>query len=238
MSFNSNDYPLSREYQNRIQNTVSRQNRAAELDTKTSSQYDLRRPRLVLIGLAIGVILILAFLSTDVALAQDESPIFDPGGDGKTATEWFNLGVWYIGQQKYEKAVVELTVAIDLYPDFGSAYAARGVSQYHLGQYDDAIADYTAAIMIFPGYASVYNYRGMAYLALGHVEQAVADAQRAALLDAGYAHAHWTLGSAYMEAEDFAAAQASFERYIVLAGVDADPDAAQMIALCEAQLQA
>lgn len=52
----------------------------------------------------------------------------------------------------FQKQVELYTKAIDLAPDWASAYNNRGVAYFNLGNWDAAIADFTKAIELKPDY--------------------------------------------------------------------------------------
>lgn len=240
MNFDSNDYALSKEYQNRMQHQAQRSRRGGDIASTAPQPHHLPRlTRLQLRTAVIVLVVVMMLFGGFVGVqAQSGSPQLDPGRETQTAADLFNLGVKYIGEGKFEQAIAELSDVIEIDPEFGAAYAARGVSYHSLGYYTEAIADYSVAIEIFPGYYSAYNFRGMAHLAQGNYQQAIVDGRRAATLNSNYANAHWTLGNAYMVAEDYAAAKVSLERYIALAGANANPQAAELAAQCQDQLNA
>ena len=64
----------------------------------------------------------------------------------------------------YEKAIADYTKAIELRPDYASAYYNRGKVFLGLKNYEKAIADYTKAIELRPDDASAYDNRGKVFL--------------------------------------------------------------------------
>ncbi|MBM4167499.1 MAG: tetratricopeptide repeat protein, partial [Ignavibacteria bacterium] len=71
-----------------------------------------------------------------------------------SATDWFQKGYDAYEQKNYEKAVTYYSAAIELNPQYASAYLGRGVAYENLQQYTRAIEDYTTAIELNPQYAS------------------------------------------------------------------------------------
>lgn len=235
MYFSSNDYPLSKEYQSRMERKVSAAQLADEQKPKRSyPRLDYRMGFFVIALLLIGGLFLL--FAQDVS--AQEAPGFDPGVGSESVPEVFQLGVFYLHREQYEKAIEELTKVVDLDPEFGSAFAARGVAYHSLGMFEEAIADYSSAILIFPDYASAYNFRGLAYLEQGDYEEALSDGQYAAELDTTYANPHLTMGEVYMAMEDYESALDSYEHYVELAGDEATPLVFDQIERCKAQLEA
>lgn len=81
--------------------------------------------------------------------------------------------------KKYEEAITDYDMAIDLDPDYAEAYYHRGLAKQSLEQYEEAIKDYDDAIRINSDYAEVYYQRAEANSSLGHLVEARADLQTA-----------------------------------------------------------
>lgn len=84
-------------------------------------------------------------------------------------------GVELYEDGRYDEAVEEYTKAIELYPNYATAYDGRGSAYADKGQYDLAIADFTKAIEIDPHYIVAYFNRGLSYKAQGEKAKAIAD---------------------------------------------------------------
>ena len=100
-----------------------------------------------------------------------------------SAYTYNNRGFTYNNGGEYKKAVVALTKALELDPNFAIAYSNRGWSYIGLKQYEQAVTDCTRAIELDPNLAWAYNNRAYAYIELGQYEQAVTDYTKAVKLD-------------------------------------------------------
>jgi len=235
MHFNSNDYPLSKEYQSRMVRKVSAAQLADQLQPeRIYPRLDYRMGFFVIALLLVGGV----FLLFAQGVSAQESPGFDAGVGSESVTEVFQLGVFYLHQKQYENAIQELTKVVETDPEFGSAFAARGLAYHSIGLFKEAIDAYSSAILIFPDYVSAYNFRGLAYLEQGDYDEALADSQHAAKLDTTYANAHLTMGEVYLAMEDYESALDSYEHYVELAGDEATPQVFAQIDICKAQLEA
>jgi tetratricopeptide (TPR) repeat protein len=143
----------------------------------------------------------------------------------------YRVGIYFALRGNYERALDELTQAIDKLPIFGSAYAARGDVYMALSEYDLAIADYTAAIDIHPDFVSALYTRGRGYHATGEEELAAADYANAIAQLPEYAMPYWGLGDLRYEQEQYAQALENYQTYLALV-VDA-PDADVMARVAE-----
>ena len=99
---------------------------------------------------------------------------------GLAAAEQHNL----LGRQlskagRYREAIVELTEALRIAPDFALALNARGFALFMLHDWKRAIADLDRAILINPSYGNAYHIRGTAKKAIGDAVGAAADLERA-----------------------------------------------------------
>ena len=59
---------------------------------------------------------------------------------------YFNRGLAYDNQGRYDQAIANYSRAIELNPDYVSAYYNRGNAYDNQGRYHQAIADYSRAI--------------------------------------------------------------------------------------------
>lgn len=91
----------------------------------------------------------------------------------------FFEGNQYYHQGKFAEAVIALTRAIRLKPDFAEAYSSRGGVKALLGRYEESIADSNKAISLNPDDAEVYYNRGFAKAKLGRFGKALTDFEEA-----------------------------------------------------------
>ena len=75
-----------------------------------------------------------------------------------------NNGRSLIKNGERQKAIEEISGAIDLEPKFGTAYYYRSLVYLDLEEYDKAISDIDKAIELSPGVFGYYNHRGAIYL--------------------------------------------------------------------------
>jgi len=76
---------------------------------------------------------------------------------------WREAGGKY-HQKKYNEAIKDLNLAIQLEPNFEKLYNTKGACNHELEKYDEAIANYSIAIKLKPTYyAAIYN-RAKSYL--------------------------------------------------------------------------
>lgn len=92
---------------------------------------------------------------------------------------WFYL-------EEYDKALEDLTTAIERNPRFLEAFVKRGAAYKELGKYDLAIADYTSALELNPNNGRALFMRGLAYSLAGDAESAMADIAAAHRIDQRY----------------------------------------------------
>ena len=80
---------------------------------------------------------------------------------------------------KFDKAIVDLSKAIQLNPDYATAYGNRGAAYVGKGEVNQAIKDYTKSIQLNPDDAGVYSNRGTAYNIKGDFDSALQDLNKA-----------------------------------------------------------
>ena len=79
---------------------------------------------------------------------------------------------------RYREAIVELTEAVRIAPDFALAFNARGFARLMLHDSAGAIEDLDKAILLNPGYRNAYEIRSIARRAIGDAPGAAADLRR------------------------------------------------------------
>ncbi len=79
---------------------------------------------------------------------------------------------------RYREAIVELTEALRIAPNFALALNARGFALFMLHEWTPAIADLDRAILLNPNYGNAYHIRAIARKAIGDTAGAAADSER------------------------------------------------------------
>ncbi len=94
----------------------------------------------------------------------------------EAAIAYRNLAARQDQNQNYTEAIISLSCAIQLKPDYALAYYERGSIFQVVGDYSQAIADASQAIELkFSPIDWVYDVRGWTYFNLGEYEYAIAD---------------------------------------------------------------
>lgn len=122
----------------------------------------------------------------------------------------------YLKQGKYQKALIDINRAIELFPSYAKAYYNRGTVYLNLMEYPAALQDLNRAIKLDPAYMMALSNRGIVYYRLKNYNTAVADFSTAIGLDSRYAPAFNNRGSAYMELNKYNDAIADFNKAIEL----------------------
>ena len=93
----------------------------------------------------------------------------------QAANDIFDRGIYKLTRYDRVQAIIDFTSAIELDPEYITAYIARGYTYYEKGELDQAIADYTEVIRRSPEHAHAYDLRGRAYTDLGEESKAKGD---------------------------------------------------------------
>jgi tetratricopeptide (TPR) repeat protein len=129
------------------------------------------------------------------------------------------LGDSYREKGDYQQAIVELSKAIELDPDYDWALAHRGESYRMIDEIDLAIADLDRAIELDPEYSWALASRGECFYEKDDYAKAIEDLTRAIDLDPDYEWAFAHRGNAHRMNSDYETAIKDFDRAIEL-----DPD--------------
>jgi tetratricopeptide (TPR) repeat protein len=102
----------------------------------------------------------------------DQIVKLDPGN----VDAYNNLAVAYFRKGDMERAIENLSLAIDNGQNDAETYFFRGlIYGKHLGQDANAIPDLSKAIELNPTYKRAYLNRGLGYQTLGQFDEAIAD---------------------------------------------------------------
>jgi len=115
-----------------------------------------------------------------------------------------------------EGAEADLSEAIRIAPEYGRAWAHRGVIRHQLGDTPAGLRDLTRALVFEPS-AENHSNRGSLRLSAGNTAGAIADFDRALALHPGYGMAWNNRGHARAAAGDPERALADFEQAAALA---------------------
>jgi len=126
------------------------------------------------------------------------------------ARPYNNRGTAYAGKGQYERAILDLTRAINIDPDYAPAYNNRGTAYAGKGQYERAIVDFTEALTIDPSYADAYYNRGNTFSSKGQYDKAISDYEQAIRINPGYIDAYNNCGNAYIQKEEYDKAISNF----------------------------
>jgi tetratricopeptide (TPR) repeat protein len=114
-----------------------------------------------------------------------------------TPQVYYNRGLIYSKQGKYQRAIEDYDEAIRLDPKLGIAYFGRGNTYSKLHHYRQAIKDFSEAIRIDPNYIGAYNNRGICYGELGCQTLSIKDYSEIIRIDPKNARAYNNRGVIY-----------------------------------------
>ena len=127
-----------------------------------------------------------------------------------------NLGVAYMNQQLFEKALKNFEAAIAADPKSSLARLNRAIALLNLQRVDDAKVLLDDTVKENPKNPTAWYNLGLMYKNSGDVEKAVVAFQHVTEIDANDADTWYFLGSAHLQARQFPEAIASFEHAIKL----------------------
>jgi tetratricopeptide (TPR) repeat protein len=90
----------------------------------------------------------------------------------RSSMVYYLRAIIYYDMNKYEKAIIENTHAIQIEPDFVEAYYNRGCSYLKLNKYFEAKTDFLIALEIYP-MPIIYHNLGSAHNRLGEYNEAI-----------------------------------------------------------------
>ena len=112
------------------------------------------------------------------------------------------LGLAYHTTGQLTKAIKAYLSALELSPDFVTAYQHLGAAYDELGQFVDALKVYAKAIMLSPQDPELRNDLGLVYFSVGSYAEAIKAFKQALEIDSHNARAHYSLGLVYLDLGD------------------------------------
>jgi tetratricopeptide (TPR) repeat protein len=110
--------------------------------------------------------------------AKPQPPAVEPPLSRFTAEQHNVLGRQLTKEGRYREAIVELTEAVRIAPDFALAFNARGYVRVLLRDWAGAVADLNRAILLNPAYGNAYQLRAVARRAIGDAPGAASDLKK------------------------------------------------------------
>ncbi len=126
------------------------------------------------------------------------------------ARGYYNRGTVYSKKGQYERAISDLTRAINIDPDFAHPYNNRGTAYANKGEYENAISDFSEALTIDPNYAEAYYNLANACSSIGQYERAITNYCQAIRINPKYIEAYNNRGNAYLAIGEYDKAISDF----------------------------
>ncbi|MGD9099487.1 MAG: tetratricopeptide repeat protein [Anaerolineae bacterium] len=159
-------------------------------------------------------------ISLNGKLAQTGNFVVESAPEAEMdATAWFDKGLEHSERGEHQEALAAFDSALELDPDYASAYNSRAITYANLGDLERAMADVNQAVELDPDYVDAYNTRGEVYRLQGDHQRAVADYDQAIALDPDYALPYYNRARSLRALGDADSAMADLNQSIAL-----DPD--------------
>jgi tetratricopeptide (TPR) repeat protein len=126
------------------------------------------------------------------------------------AISYYNRGIFWYDKDENDKAIEDYSKALELSPNYASAFNNRGNAFAAKGDHDRAIDDYTRAIEIDGKDPFRWNNRGLAWKRKGQYDRAIPDFDQAIRIDPGYTAAYTNRGQTYEEKGDIERAKVDY----------------------------
>lgn len=130
------------------------------------------------------------------------------------AKDIHDLGVAYMERRMYDKAIEAFNKAINIDPNYLSAFINLGFAYQYKEDYVKAIQAFEKAIILNPKSAKLYNTIGLLYDKMGKPDIAVIAYKKAVNLDPTYKNSHYMLGQLYQNRGNIDKAIAEFTKHI------------------------
>lgn len=125
---------------------------------------------------------------------------------GNTADSMYQLGRYYQGQNRYEKAIEAYRKALKIDVNLAEAHNGLGVVYSRQGKWQEAIGEFNTALQKAPQASHIYNNLGYAYYLQGQDDQSISAYKQALALNPGNQRAQANLDLVYKKSGNFKAA--------------------------------
>ncbi|MBN1827814.1 MAG: tetratricopeptide repeat protein [Deltaproteobacteria bacterium] len=143
----------------------------------------------------------------DRAIAYFTEALNTPDIDSKTTAAIYGWrGLAWAGKGSYDKALEDLSQAIEKNPADGTLWLNRGSALRKKKDYGKAIEDYTAALARNPDSYAAHLYRGISWQELKNLENALKDLSRSIEIDPQRPAAYYQRALLFIEQGDGAKA--------------------------------
>ncbi|MCA2743730.1 MAG: serine protease [Microcystis sp. M015S2] len=130
------------------------------------------------------------------------------------AAWYYNRGILYYNQQKYELALADWNKAIEINPNYAEAYSNRGILYSDQKKYELALADWNKAIELNRNFAGAYYNRGNLYYNQQKYDLALSDYNKAIEINPNYAGAYLNRGVLYEDLQKYDLALSDYSKAI------------------------
>jgi len=148
----------------------------------------------------------------------------------KAGADYYFSGAYFfranseVVKQETNGALADFNKAIELRPDFTTAFYDRGRLKQTMGDFNGALGDYDTTIKLDPSWSAPFMNRGNVKLLLNDADGALADFDKAIALNPKDAKAFMNRGRAYAILGDTARAKADFS-----AAIEINPEIQELI---------
>jgi tetratricopeptide (TPR) repeat protein len=147
----------------------------------------------------------------DDAIAKLQESVKQNVNKAKTVHD---LGVAYLERHMEDKAIDSFIKALNIDPNYLSAYVNLGYTYQHKESYEKAIQSFEKALILNPKSAKLYNTIGLIYDKIDKPDIAVKMYKKAVSLDPTYANSHYMLGQLYQNRGSVDKSVAEFTKHI------------------------
>ncbi|MEO1376533.1 MAG: tetratricopeptide repeat protein [Cyanobacteria bacterium J06635_10] len=130
------------------------------------------------------------------------------------ARQLYQQGIANYEKAEYKEAIKLFSQAININPEYSSAYNSRGDAHYRLGNYEKSQQDSSAAIRHNPNDANAYYDRAFSLYSVGEYNGAIVDYNQAIKLNPEYASAYYGRGLARYQIRENSKAIADLNKAI------------------------
>ncbi len=142
--------------------------------------------------------------------------MFKKWSTARTAQKYFKAGKDLQLQGELQRAIEQLTKAIELDPMLLNAYLQRGTAYYEIGDLEHVITDLDLVILHAPDTPAAHYWRGRTYLDMGKTDLALEDIDEAIELDPNEPANPLLRGVIHLRREEYDAALEDAARAIEL----------------------
>jgi serine/threonine protein kinase/Flp pilus assembly protein TadD len=130
---------------------------------------------------------------------------------------FYDLGIYYRNRGAYDKAIIEVNIALELDPNYGLAHNELGYAYLATEDFSKAVDHFKKYVSLSPGEANPLDSLAEAYFDMGRLDEALANYKDALKIKSDLFSPYFSVGYIYALKAEYAEAMRWMDKFIATA---------------------